>query len=196
MTDVVDERERVDKARILKHCVCWRHWTLGSLACDGSSIADLEMMAAGLGLWRLFLLYFSFMVISKVYWNCQSVSLRSTVLLVGPFPSRSVSAPCPHSCFIEDVIWLKIGFLPPFLPSLRRRRGGGGAGFTAQSTVHSPFYSIRIIILPPSLPPCYAPTSLLPFPSWMHAWYCLCIMLLTLLAIELEFATPIVDRMT
>ena len=22
MTDVVDERERVDKARILKHCVC------------------------------------------------------------------------------------------------------------------------------------------------------------------------------
>ena len=81
---------------------------------------------------------------------CKALS----ALLVGPFPSLSVSAPCPHSCFIEDVIWLKIGFLPC-------RLYGGAA---AESTGHSPFYSIRIIVLPhsrrPLIPCCTAARQL------------------------------------
>ena len=121
---------QTSRARILKHCILtshlphlqtWSKWEKEKIADMGSASSD----------------FLSMLVV------CKALS----ALLVGPFPSLSVSAPCPHSCFIEDVIWLKIGFLPC-------RLYGGAA---AESTGHSPFYSIRIIVLPHSRrPPSYS----------------------------------------
>ena len=131
---------QTSRARILKHCTLashlphlqtWSKWEKEKIADMGSASSDFLSMLV----------------------DCKALS----ALLVGPFPSLSVSAPCPHSCFIEDVIWLKIGFLPC-------RLYGGAA---AESTGHSPFYSIRnirIIVLPhsrrPLVPCCTAARQL------------------------------------
>ena len=95
---------QTSRARILKHCILtshlphlqtWSKWEKEKIADMGSASSD----------------FLSMLVV------CKALS----ALLVGPFPSLSVSAPCPHSCFIEDVIWLKIGFL----------QASSHAGFTA-----------------------------------------------------------------
>ena len=83
------------------------------------------------------------------------VGIGETLLLGGPFPSLSVSAPCPHFMFYRGRYLAEnrlACLLPSFLASLLALRR------SPRSILLSILFAL-LYCLPPSLPPCYAPTS-------------------------------------